>query len=119
MSSEDARLRPALNYLVQSTAAAAQAFADFGAAVDLRVEDERIPPTVAVAARIAGLRVQGPGALARAIGIDVPERYERALAGIYVGVDEGTRTSRKQKRARCKQRRRERISTAPKKRSTT
>ena len=82
-------------------------------------EDNLISPPVAVAARIAGLRVQGPGALARAIGFDVPEWCERALAGIYVGVDEGTRTNRKRKRARCKQRRRERISTAPKKRSTT
>ena len=77
-------------------------------------EDNLISPPVAVAVRLAGLRAQGPGALARAIGIDVPERYERALAGIYVGVDEGTRTNRKQKRARCKQRRRERLkSTRP------
>ena len=69
-----------------------------------------------VAVRLAGLRAQGPGALARAIGFDVPWWQEQILAGIYVGVDEGTgtRTNRKQKRARCKQRRRERLkSTRP------
>ena len=81
--------------------------------------DERVPASVAVAVRLAGLRAQGPAALARAIGFDVPWWQEQILAGIYVGVDEGTRTNRKQKRARCKQRRRERLSTAPKKRSTT